>query len=383
MEFGYFAQVFVPDKVAGTTPGYEQRRLLDNLELSIRAEEFGFKYVWASEHHFLREYSHMSAPEVFLAAVASRTERIHLGSAIFNITAPVNHPVRTAERAAMIDNLSNGRFELGTGRGSSTTEMFGFGIPEIDHSKVLWDEAIREIPKMWRDGFYSYEGDSFSVPPREIFPKPVARPHPPMWVACGNPPTFEKAGRMGLGVLCFTVGAPSELAKLIEVYKKAVEKAEPVGDFVNDNVMCVSHLTCMPDRNEAFELNTRIDMRLYQSLVYRWLNTFPKPAGVPDWPAVMPEPTLDEIKAQVEAGIIAVGDPEDCARVCQQYENAGADQLVVSPMTTTMPFETAVDSMKLFGQEVIPRFDTEPTFRSDRMREAAVSTAGTGGGSSS
>ncbi|HXA30832.1 MAG TPA: LLM class flavin-dependent oxidoreductase, partial [Acidimicrobiales bacterium] len=124
MEFGYFAQVFVPDKVAETTPGYEQRRLLDNLELSIRAEEFGFKYVWASEHHFLREYSHMSAPEVFLASVASRTERIHLGSAIFNITAPVNHPVRTAERAAMIDNLSNGRFELGTGRGSSTTEMF-------------------------------------------------------------------------------------------------------------------------------------------------------------------------------------------------------------------------------------------------------------------
>ena len=87
MEFGYFAQVFVPDKVAETTPGYEQRRLLDNLELSIRAEEFGFKYVWASEHHFLREYSHMSAPEVFLASVASRTERIHLGSAIFNITA--------------------------------------------------------------------------------------------------------------------------------------------------------------------------------------------------------------------------------------------------------------------------------------------------------
>jgi alkanesulfonate monooxygenase SsuD/methylene tetrahydromethanopterin reductase-like flavin-dependent oxidoreductase (luciferase family) len=383
MEFGYFAQVFVPDKVAETTPGYEQRRLLDNLELSIRAEEFGFKYVWASEHHFLREYSHMSAPEVFLASVASRTERIHLGSAIFNITAPVNHPVRTAEHAAMIDNLSNGRFELGTGRGSSTTEMYGFGIPEIDDSKVLWDEAIREIPKMWRDGFYSYDGDSFSVPPREIFPKPVARPHPPLWVACGNPPTFEKAGRMGLGVLCFTVGAPSELAKLIEVYKKAVEKAEPVGDFVNDNVMCVSHLTCMPDREEAFELNTRIDMRLYQSLVYRWLNTFPKPAGVPDWPAVMPEPTLDEIKAQVEAGIIAVGNPEDCAGVCQQYEDAGADQLVVSPMTTTMPFETAVESMKLFGQEVIPRFDTEPTFRSDRMREAAVSIGGTGGVASS
>src|SRR3982074_2066279 len=97
MEFGYFAQVFVPDQQA-EAPGYEQRRLLDNLELSVKCEEFGFKYVWASEHHFLHQYSHMSSPEVFLAMVAARTQRIHVASAIFNITAKVNHPVRTAER---------------------------------------------------------------------------------------------------------------------------------------------------------------------------------------------------------------------------------------------------------------------------------------------
>jgi alkanesulfonate monooxygenase SsuD/methylene tetrahydromethanopterin reductase-like flavin-dependent oxidoreductase (luciferase family) len=377
MEFGYFAQVFVPDQIAVETPGYEQRRLLDNLELSVASEDFGFKYVWASEHHFLREYSHMSSPEVFLSFVAARTQRIHLGSAIFNITAPVNHPVRTAERAAMLDNLSNGRFELGTGRGSSTTEMFGFQIPEPDHSKVLWDEAIREIPKMWREGCYEYEGDSFSVPPREVFPKPVQKPHPPLWVACGNPGTFEKAGRLGLGVLCFTIGAPTELKKLIDVYKDAVSKCtDPVGDYVNDNVMCVTHLTCLPDRNEALELNTRIMMRFYQSLVYRWLNTFPKPPMVPDWPEVMPEPTVAELREQVDAGIIAVGDVDDCTHVCAEYEAAGADQLVVSPMTTTMPYEVAVESMRRFGAEVIPKFDTDPTFRSDRMRAAASPSSG-------
>jgi alkanesulfonate monooxygenase SsuD/methylene tetrahydromethanopterin reductase-like flavin-dependent oxidoreductase (luciferase family) len=368
MEFGYFAQVFVPDDEAERTEGYEQRRLLQNLELSVMTEECGFKYVWASEHHFLRQYSHMSSPEVFLSFVAARTSRIHLGSAIFNITSPVNHPVRSAERSAMLDNLSSGRFELGTGRGSSSTEMHGFGIPQMDDSKVLWDEAIREIPKMWKDGVYSYEGRSFSVPPREIFPKPVTKPHPPLWVAAGNPGTFEKAGRMGLGVLCFTIGAPSELARLIEVYKEAVQHAEPVGDYVNDNIMCVTHLCCLPDRNEALELNTHIKTRYYQSLVYRWLDTFPRPAMVPPWPEVMPEPTLDELKQQVEAGIIAVGDPEDCAYVAGQYEKAGADQLVVSPMTTTMPYETAVESVRLFGAEVIPRFDRDPAFRSDRMR---------------
>jgi alkanesulfonate monooxygenase SsuD/methylene tetrahydromethanopterin reductase-like flavin-dependent oxidoreductase (luciferase family) len=372
VEFGYFAQVFVPDEEAAGQERYEQRRLLENLELSVAAEEFGFKYVWASEHHFLRQYSHMSSPEVFLSFVAARTSRIHLGSAIFNITAPVNHPVRTAERAAMLDNLSNGRFELGTGRGSSSTEMHGFGIPEMDDSKVLWDEAIREIPKMWKEGFYAYEGGSFSVPPREVFPKPVAKPHPPLWVACGNPGTFEKAGRMGLGVLCFTIGAPSELAKLIEVYKNAIASAEPVGDYVNDNIMCVTGLCCLPDRVEALEISTRVKMRYYQSLVYRWLDTFPKPSMVPDWPAVMPEPTVAELEEQVEAGIIAVGDPDDCARVMKQYEDAGADQVVVSPMTTTMPFDVAVESMRLFGQQVIPQFDTDPEFRSDRMRAAAL-----------
>ena len=368
---GTSRQVFVPDSVAETTPGYEQQRLLDNLELSVQAEEFGFKYVWASEHHFLREYSHMSAPEALV--VRGRPDPAHPprvghlqhhrpgqpphphGRAGGHARQPVQWPLRAGDRA-----------------GSSTTEMFGFGIPEADRTKELWDEAIREIPKMWRDGFYSYEGDSFSVPPRELFPKPVTKPHPPLWVACGNPGTFEKAGRMGLGVLCFTIGAPSDLAKLIEVYKEAVQKAEPVGDFVNDNVMCVTHLSCMPDREEAFELNTRINMRFYQSLVFRWLNTFPKPEGVPDWPAVLPEPTLAEIKEQVEAGVIAVGNPEDRARVCQQYADAGADQLVVSPMTTTMPFDMARDSMKLFGETVLPRFDTEPTFRSDRNREAAL-----------
>src|SRR6516162_7237478 len=110
MEFSFFAQVFVPDDEAERIEGYEQRRLLQNLELSVMTEECGFKYVWASEHHFLRQYSHMSSPEVFLSFVAARPSRIHLGSAICNITAPVHPPARSAGRAAMLDNLSSGRF---------------------------------------------------------------------------------------------------------------------------------------------------------------------------------------------------------------------------------------------------------------------------------
>jgi alkanesulfonate monooxygenase SsuD/methylene tetrahydromethanopterin reductase-like flavin-dependent oxidoreductase (luciferase family) len=273
----------------------------------------------------------------------------------------------------MLDNLSNGRFELGTGRGSSSTEMYGFGIPDMDYSKVMWDESIREIPRMWMDHPYSHTGETFSVPERDIFPHVVTKPHPPLWVACGNPGTFEKAGKMGLGVLCFTIGAPSELKKLIDVYKDAVSKCtDPVGGFVNDNVMCVTHMCCLPDRNEALRLNLDAKMFYYQSLVYRWLDTFPKPDMVPDWPAVMPEPTLDELKAMVEMGIIAVGDPDDCAGVMKQYQDAGADQVVISPMTTTLPYDVTVESCRLFGETVIPKFDTDPTFRSDRNRQAGL-----------
>ena len=122
----------------------------------------------------------------------------------------------------------------------------------------------------------------------------------------------------------------------------------------------------------AREINTRIKMRYYQSLVFKWLDSFPKPEGVPDWPEVMPEPTLDELNEQIEAGIMCVGTPEECAEVTQQYADAGADQLVVSPMTTTMPYETALDTMKLYGEKVIPQFDIDPTFRSDRNREKAL-----------
>ena len=243
----------------------------------------------------------------------------------------------------------------------------------MDYSKVMWDESIREIPRMWMDHPYSHTGETFSVPERDIFPHVVTKPHPPLWVACGNPGTFEKAGKMGLGVLCFTIGAPSELKKLIDVYKDAVSKCtDPVGGFVNDNLMCVTHLCCLPDREEAFRLNTDAKMFYYQSLVYRWLDTFPKPDMVPDWPAVMPEPTIDELKAMVDMGIIAVGNPDDCAGVMQQYKDAGADQVVVSPMTTTLPYEVTVESCRLFGEKVIPRFDTDPTFRSDRNRQAAL-----------
>src|SRR5436309_16060968 len=172
MEFGYFSQAFVPNFEVEAEPGAEHRRLMENLDFAVACDRNGVKYVWCPEHHFLTEYSHMPAPEVFLSVVAARTERIHVGSAIFNTTPKVNHPARIAERVTMLDHLSEGRFEFGTGRGSSSTEFKGFGIPDSDTTRGMWDECIREIVRMWKETRYRYEGKYFSMPERNVLPKP-------------------------------------------------------------------------------------------------------------------------------------------------------------------------------------------------------------------
>src|SRR6266581_779037 len=331
MEFGLFVQAHVPRQ---------------EVELAEAADRHGFKYVWSVEHHFLEEYSHLSASEIVLPFIAARTTRIHVGSAIWNLTPPVNHPARVAERVAMLDHLSEGRFEFGTGRGSSTTEVFGFGIESLEITKDMWDETIVEFTKMWREGMYGpYEGRFYSMPQRNILPKTYSKPHPPMWVACGSPPTFAKAGSLGLGAFCFTTGDPTMLAPLIKAYKDAVANATPVGDYVNDNILCVSPFLCMEDRNEAFRVASDMHLNYYQSLVFHWLDNIQRPKHVPEWPAVLPEPTPEIVKALVASGTLCVGDPDDCSRTIQMYEDIGADQLVFSPLSTTMGYENAVTSL--------------------------------------
>jgi alkanesulfonate monooxygenase SsuD/methylene tetrahydromethanopterin reductase-like flavin-dependent oxidoreductase (luciferase family) len=226
---------------------------------------------------------------------------------------------------------------------------------------------------MWRDGMYGpYEGRFFSMPQRNVLPKPYSKPHPPMWVACGSPPTFAKAGAMGLGAFCFTTGDPRTLEPLIRAYKDAVANATPVGDYVNDNILCVTTGLCMENRDEAFDLASRINLHYYQSLVFHWLDNIPKPPGLPEWPEMLPAPTPDEIRAGADAGLLCIGDPDDNARLCQAYADIGCDQLVMSPLTTTISYEAAVKSIELFGREVVPRFDKDPVHRTTRMREAAM-----------
>ena len=178
MEFGLFLGGFVHRDTRAANPDAEHDRLMSEVALCEIGDRHRWKYAWFTEHHFLQEYSHISANEVLMPWVLARTENIHVGSGIINVTPPVNHPARVAERVAMMDLVSSGRFEFGTGRGSSTTEMGGFGITDPEITREMYDEAIREIVRMWRDEPYSYDGKFFSMPERHVLPKPYVKPHP-------------------------------------------------------------------------------------------------------------------------------------------------------------------------------------------------------------
>jgi alkanesulfonate monooxygenase SsuD/methylene tetrahydromethanopterin reductase-like flavin-dependent oxidoreductase (luciferase family) len=379
MEFSLFNSLYTPHQAYEHVDdqwSVEAQRLKNEVAWTVAADKAGFKYTWATEHHFLTEYSHLSSSEAFLGYLAGVTDRIHLGSGIFNITPPVSPPAKVAEKVAMLDHLSNGRFEFGVGRGSSTTEQRGFGITDPEDTKKMVDEVLPEFKKMWAQTEYSFAGEYFSMPPRNVLPKPFSDPHPPMWIAAGNPGTFEKAARLGLGVLCFTTGSPETLKPLIEVYKNNIDKAEPVGDYVNDNIMVTSQMLCLEDGQRARDIACNMTSGFQNTLVFHYLDTFPKPDGIPDWPAQIPDPTPEMLEQAIADHLVMSGTPDEVTKAVKAYEDAGADQVCFGMLSSTMPIEVAIEAVETFGKHVIPEFDKDPVHRSTQMREAYVAKRG-------
>lgn len=371
MEFGIFLQAHVPARRVEQDPTYEHYAIMREVELAVAADKAGFKYVWASEHHFLHEYSHLSDSGAFLAYVAALTERIHLATGIRNLSPRVNHPVRVAEEVAMMDHLTGGRFELGTGRGAGWHEVQGFDIPDTKVTKGWWHEVIRQLPKMWRDTEYEYpDGEHFRVPgKRMILPKPYKRSHPPMWVAAGNPQTWEDAGHLGLGAIGFSIGSVDSMGPKAEAYKKAVASADPIGEWVNDNVMTTNVAIVMEDGDKAREVATDAGTVALHAGVHRYHSTMPRKEGIPDWPEMFPEPNREAIEAGIQHGYMVCGNPDEAIEQLKRYEATGIDQVVFS-VPIDIPQDVLLETIRLLGEHVIPKFDT-PDFRTDQMRASA------------
>ncbi len=338
---------------------------LEQIEL---ADKLGFDYAWEVEHHFLEEYSHSSAPEVFLAAASQRTKNIRLGHGIALLPNPFNHPIRVAERAAALDIVSNGRVDLGTGRSITEQELGGFGIDPAD-SRAMWEEAIQMIPKMWRDEPFSWEGDYFVVPPRNVLPKPIQDPHPPLWMACTQPESFRLAGSKGLGALSFGFIAPGVLEASLGAYREAIETAKPVGAFVNNQFAATSFGCVAPTDEEALEYGRPASEFFQESLGILFV-PWAKAANVPPsyqyykTMAQMVEERLKALEGQdsdrfaegVESGSLMVGSPERVRKVVQNYVDAGVDQLILMVQAGRIPHEKVMQTITLLGEEVLPEF---------------------------
>ncbi|MEW6300392.1 MAG: LLM class flavin-dependent oxidoreductase, partial [Thermodesulfobacteriota bacterium] len=231
MDFGIFYEIEIPKPWHERSEYNAFKQVLAQV---VRAEEAGFSHFWTVEHHFLSEFSHCSAPEVLYGAVSQRTKKIRIGHGVRLLPFPYNHPIRVAEMAATLDLLCDGRLEFGTGRSVSRDELEGFGIDPRE-TRDLWEEALDIVVGAWTNEIFSWEGKYFKIPPRNVIPKPLQKPHPPLWCASTGPETHEVAGRKGLGLLSFTLLVdPEELKRRIGIYRAGLAEAKPAGKFVND-----------------------------------------------------------------------------------------------------------------------------------------------------
>jgi alkanesulfonate monooxygenase SsuD/methylene tetrahydromethanopterin reductase-like flavin-dependent oxidoreductase (luciferase family) len=360
MRFGLLYEI---EKTQPWGEGGQQRIFAEALEQIRLAEEVGFDYVWEVEHHFLGEFSLSSAPEVFLAAVSQHTSRIRIGQGVCLLPFGYNHPIRAAERAATLDIVSNGRLEFGTGRSATAYEMQPFGV-DPERSRDEWDEAVRMIPKMWTEDEFSWDSPLMRIPPRAVLPKPVQKPHPPMWMAGTQPSSAFLAAERGLGFLHFSYTDPVALDEKIQRYREGIARCEPVGAFINENFAGFTIMHCGRDDADAMatggagaEWYVRATNQLYAvwansgSQAYRWYaEQFEKGAGKDV-----------DIAQMADESVLCIGGPEKCGQIAKHYEDQGIDQLIFLVQAGGTPHEAIMDSLRRFGERVIPQFSREGT----------------------
>jgi alkanesulfonate monooxygenase SsuD/methylene tetrahydromethanopterin reductase-like flavin-dependent oxidoreductase (luciferase family) len=365
----------------------EHRLLKDALEQVELADRVGFDYVWEVEHHFLEEYSHSSAPEVFLAAAAMRTRRIRLGHGIVQIPPAVNHPARVAERVATLDLVSDGRVDFGTGESSSAAELGGF-LVDRTRKREMWEDAMDAIARMFvEEPFAGWDSEFWQMPPRNVIPKPLQRPHPPLWVACSRRETIQFAARNGIGALSFSFVEPEDAGRWVEDYYAILESEEclPVGFAVNPSVAVV--LPMMLHEDEAVAIDRGIDGAHFfgYSLAHYYGMGRHQPGRTVVWDEflrgrdergfarsiVTPDAAPLAVKImQHGLGSLrgAIGTPEQVLDLCRRYEAVGVDQVVFVLQAGPNRHEHICEALELFGEQVIPRFAEG---REEREREKA------------
>jgi len=367
MEFGIFYEHQLPRPWDETDEERLYREALEQVEL---ADELGLDYAWEVEHHFLEEYSHSSAPEVFLAAAARNTEQIRLGHGIKLMPPGYNPPQRVAEQVATLDLVSGGRVEWGTGESASRTELEGFGVPP-DEKFEMWQEATEQAANMMTmEPYPGYDGDHFEMPTRNVLPKPSQDPHPPLWVACSSREMIEVAARHGVGALCFAFADPDEAEDWVDTYYETFrEECVPIGHSVNPNVAMVSGFSCHEDEAVARERGEEGFAFFRYALAHYYVFGDHVPGETNIWEQFQADGGVDALpeEEQMEA---AIGTPDGIRDHLRGFEEAGVDQVIFVQQGGNNEHEHICESLELFAEEVMPEFDERhPAHQREKQAE--------------
>ena len=359
MKFGVFYELQLPKPWA---EGDEARLFHQALEQVVLADRLGFDHAWEVEHHFLDEYSHSSAPEVFLSAAAALTKNIRLGHGIRQVIANYNHPARTAETLSTLDIISRGRVDFGIGEGATRLELGGFGIPAKEKRAMCLEAAEQIANMMVLDPYPGFEGASFSMPCRNVLPKPVQKPHPPMWMACTNRDTIRVAASLGVGALAFSFIDPAEARTWADIYYGIIKSDQcvPIGHSVNANIAMVSNFSVHRDRGEAI----RRGQEGFEFFGYA-LNALVARDTVPgrtdlwgEYIALRGNRTEEMALASEGAGALSsgIGTPDDMRRHLAAFEAAGIDQVIFMQQAGRNRHDHICQSLELFAAEVMGEF---------------------------
>jgi alkanesulfonate monooxygenase SsuD/methylene tetrahydromethanopterin reductase-like flavin-dependent oxidoreductase (luciferase family) len=361
MQFGIFYEHQMPRP---WHEGDEHRLCKEALEQVELADRLGIDYVWEVEHHFLEEYSHSSAPEVFLAACSQRTRDIRLGHGIVLMPPAYNHPARVAERIAMLDLVSDGRVEWGTGQSASRIELEGFGIDPAQR-REMWLEAVREATRMTALELYpGFQGRFFSMPPRSVVPTPLQKPHPPLWVACSNRETIRHAARLGMGALTFAFVEPEEARHWVaEYYETFKNECEPIGLAVNPNIAMVTGFMCHEDARVAIDRG----LEGFQFFAYALSHYYLTGTHVPGATDIWAEFQRNRTARRDPTG--GIGAPEQIRANLEKFEETGVDQVVFIQQAGNNQHAHIRESLELFARHVLPCFKARHEARARRKAE--------------
>jgi alkanesulfonate monooxygenase SsuD/methylene tetrahydromethanopterin reductase-like flavin-dependent oxidoreductase (luciferase family) len=391
---------------------HERSLILDTIDEARAAERAGFSTWWQVEHHGTPEFSHSSAPELLLTAIALKTRTLRVGHA--GVLAPfrINPPWRVAERAAWLDILSDGRFEMGlTKSGGKEFDTFGAN-PATARDELR--EALTMIPQMWCNEKFSWNSPLFQMPERELIPKPLQKPHPRLWQTASSPEAFRMAGELGVGVLSSVLFGPLDFLKnmLAEYDKGASASGKTVGRFMNRQKGIFGFVHVAETRQKAIESGAalsslwyvhtaptafQVPRKVVWDIIRQGLNPqlarnqahtstalSGDPTDLNDDPNEIPliallkrmargeKVSFEEAHEAVEPlDSVIIGDPDHCFGKMKKFQGIGTDRMMCLMQFGHLAHEAILHSIRLTGEHIIPKFTDGEAALSGNVAAAA------------